>query len=279
MSKELIAILQKAYNDGFITSIIQQEIDQVKKTLKISDAEYQNIDNNVRIATYLKKVKERSEKGNTFIGDLRKQYKITDDDKDIIESQKAVAAKLAEKPPQPKNAVGATPAPVQAQSKRVDDSTPAVPVKPKESTVVKPVNPVMEPNTAGTAQPSASTGPIVLVADDNQIHLTLTKKLLEKNNYTCITAESPEAAMQLIIEKKPAIILCDINFGIGKQSGLDMFYEMKSKKIKIPFIILSAYFQKEFTEYARQIGVSDYLTKPFDPNTLLAAIKKNIRAT
>lgn len=278
MSKELIAILQKAYNDGFITSIIQQEIEQVKNTLKMSDGEYKNIDNNVRIATYLKKVKERSEKGDTFIGDLRKQYKINDDDKDIIESQKAVAAKLASKPLQPKDVVEIKPAPVQTESKHVDDVKPAaVPIKPKESTDVKPVNPVPEPNTSVNAQPSASTGPLVLVADDNQVQLTITKKLLEKNNYTCITADTPETAMQMIMEKKPGIILCDINFGIGKQSGLDMFYELKTKKIKIPFIIISAYFQKEFTEYARQIGVSDYLTKPFDPETLLAAIKKNIR--
>ncbi len=250
MSKELITILQKAYNDGIITSIIQKEIEQVKESLKMSDAEFQSIDDNVRVATYLKKIKERAEKGDTFTGDLRKQYKITDDDKEIIESQKAVAAKLAAKPAPPKVVVE-----------------------------TKPVTPSPAPNTAADTKPSESTGPLVLVADDNQIHLTLTKKLLEKHNYTCITADSPETAMQLILEKTPGIILCDINFGIGKQSGLDMFYEMKSKKIKIPFIILSAYFQKEFTEYARQIGVSDYLTKPFDPDTLLAAIKKNIRST
>jgi CheY-like chemotaxis protein len=242
MKNELIALLEKAYDDGIITSIILTKILKAKEVLKLSDAEFHQLDDQIRITTYLKKVEERKEKGVTYVGDLTKQYKITEEEKILLQEQKAVAAKAAPG----------------KQSKQ-----------PPEPSVVK------QPSEIPAVQQS---GDGVLIVDDNPNHIKLTKKILEKNGYVCYTAETPETAYKLAVQMKPSIILCDFNFGIGKRTGLDLFHELKSKKTIIPFIIVSAYYQKEFVDYARGIGVTDYLTKPFEPEILLSTVKQHLSA-
>ncbi len=234
MNNELTALLHKAYNDGIITSIMLKKILKAKDDLKLSDAEYYQLDDQIRITTYLKKVDERKEKGVVYIGDLTKQYKITEEEKILLQEKKTAEPK---------------PAPPIEQAKQTAELSSA-----------------------------KSVGDIVLIVDDNPNHIALTKKLLENNGYVCCTADSPENAYKQAIQMKLSIILCDFNFGIGKRTGLDLFHELKSKKMIIPFIIVSAYFQKEFVDYARGIGVTDYLTKPFDPEILLSTVKQHLSA-
>lgn len=88
MNNELTALLHKAYNDGIITSIMLKKILKAKDDLKLSDAEYYQLDDQIRITTYLKKVDERKEKGVVYIGDLTKQYKITEEEKILLQEKK-----------------------------------------------------------------------------------------------------------------------------------------------------------------------------------------------
>ncbi len=254
MKNELISLLQKAYDDGIVTSIILTKILKAKEDLKISDADFHKLDDQIRIETYLKKVEERKEKGVVYFGDLTKQYRITEEDKEILKAKKSAE----QKPTPPAKPAKQTAAVSSAEVSSVPSS------KAEKKSIDVPA--------------AKSTGDVVLIVDDNPNHIKLTQKLLEKNGYVCITAETPQKALALALQKNPSIILCDFNFGIGKQTGLDLFHELKSKKIIVPFIIVSAYFQKEFVDYARGIGVTDYLTKPFEPEILLSTIKQYLTA-
>jgi len=285
MREELIALLNEAFDTGIITTTMQSQIDAVKKSLKISDAEYQQIEDDIRIDTYIRKVKERERKGVTFMGDLRKQYKITEDDKIIIQEKfNAEPKKPAPKPQeQPKKSTAPakkTEAPKPAeQPKRADvmDRSELLkqhaPGLPKEEELPPAPAKKTEPPKKQEL-PAEITGPLILVADDNETQLFLTRKTLEENNYQCVTADSPETAVRIIAEKQPALVLCDINFGIGKPTGLDVFTNTRTKKFMMPFILVSAFIQKEFKEHAKRIGVTEYITKPTEPEELIAVIKK-----
>ena len=236
MENELTTLLHKAYDDGIITSIILTKILKAKEDLKLSDADFHKLDDQIRISTYLKKVHERKEQGIMYVGDLTKQYKITEEEKALLSELQSAEQKKKE-------------AEVQSESvKQAAAKTSAV----------------------------KSNGDVVLIVDDNVNHIKLTKTLLEKNGYVCHTAETPDGACKLALQVNPSIVLCDFNFGIGKQTGLDLFHEMKVKKMNTPFIIVSAYFQKEFVDYALSVGVTAYLTKPFEPEELLKTIRKYI---
>ena len=117
---------------------------------------------------------------------------------------------------------------------------------------------------------------LILVADDNETQLFLTKSALEENGYSCITTDSPESAVRIISEKHPDLVLCDINFGIGKPTGLDVFTNIRTKKIMVPFVIVTAFIQKEFRDHGKRIGVTDYITKPTDYEDLIDIVKKYI---
>lgn len=252
MREELITLLEEAFEAGIITSTAQAQIDAIKKKLQLPENEYNQIEDKIRLEAYLHKVKEREKKGITFIGDLRKQYKITDEDKVVIQeklksdTKKAAASKQAEVTRK---------AEALKQSDSQKQSEPAKPAEQKKPTGAKP---------------------LVLVADDNESMLLLARKIIEDNNYACITADSPEATARLIAEKQPAVIFCDINFGIGKPTGMDVFTNIRTKKIMTPFIIVSAFIQKEFKDHARRIGITDYITKPIEADQLVSLIKKYV---
>lgn len=226
MIKELEEILEQAYEDGIITSMVHTKVEAIKRSLKLTEEEYLKIDDRIRIAVYVKKLTERKRKGITFFGDLVKQYRISAEEKVVIAEQLKTV------------------------------------VEPKKTEVKK-----KEPSK------NQSKG-MVLVADDNENQLLLIKQMLAKNNYECITAETPETAIQSALEKKPNLILCDVNFGIGKMTGFDVYKELKSRKSAPAFIIVSAYFQKEFSTMASNAGIKDYLTKPLEEEKLLSTLSK-----
>lgn len=249
MIEELIKLLKEAYEAGIVTSSIQAKIDSIKKNIKLSDAEYNSIEDRIRIEAYIQKVKGREKKGETFVGDLRKQYKITEEDKDIIREKLNSEYKHA---------------PVILPSK------PSLPAKEKEQS--------MAPITVKTppSKEIKQDKPVVLVADDNEPFLLLLSTITRNHGYECITTSSPDTAIQTIMEKKPSIVLCDINFGIGKKTGMDVFTTIRKMESTVPFIIISAFIQKEFKKLADKVGITDYITKPIDPDQVLSTIQKYI---
>lgn len=295
MREELIALLNEAFEAGIITSTMQYQIDAVKKKMKLSDAEYQLIEDDIRIDAYIRKVKERERKGVTFMGDLRKQFKITDEDRIIIQQKfdampKKPAAKTPELPKAPAAPSKKSDVPkvsdvlnrseqLKQHAPGLPQEEPAVPVPAKKQEAGKKPEPAKKQDAPKKSDTPAATaadpnGPLILVADDNETQLFLTRKVLEEYNYQCVTADSPETAVRIIAEKQPALVLCDINFGIGKPTGMDVFTNTRTKKLMMPFILVSAFIQKEFKDHAKRIGVTEYITKPTEPEELIAVIKK-----
>jgi CheY-like chemotaxis protein len=302
MREELIALLTEAFEAGIITSTMQSQIDAVKKSLKLTDAEYLLIEDEIRITTYIRKVKERERKGVTFMGDLRKQYKITEDDKIIIQQKfnaepvkpapkpSAPPVKKAEAPKPPEPAKKPEPPKKQETSKQSDvlkrsemlkQHTPGLPREEEaQPEPAKRTESVKKQEAVRKTEPpkpaEEASGPLILVADDNETQLFLTRKILEEHNYRCVTADSPETTVRIIAEKQPALVLCDINFGIGKPTGLDVFTNTRTKKFMMPFILVSAFIQREFREHAKRIGVTEYITKPTEPEELIEVIRKHL---
>jgi len=116
--------------------------------------------------------------------------------------------------------------------------------------------------------------PLVLAADDNETILKFIKRLVESNGFECITTNSPTTAVRIAEEKHPSIILCDINFGIGKLNAMDVFSEIRSKNADVPFVIVTAILQQESREKAEKIGITEYIIKPIDPEQMIATLRK-----
>jgi DNA-binding response OmpR family regulator len=124
--------------------------------------------------------------------------------------------------------------------------------------------------------PFHESAPLVLAADDNETHLLFIQRLMESKGFQCVTTTSPTTAVRIALEKRPSVVLCDINFGIGKSNGMDVFTEIRKNNATMPFVIISAFMQQEMKDRAAKLGITDYITKPIEPARLLATVRNLI---
>ena len=114
----------------------------------------------------------------------------------------------------------------------------------------------------------------VLCADDAELDQMLIMKILINEGFISMDlALHGEMALQLIELKKYDVILLDLDLPL--LNGIDFLKRIRSerKTKKLPVVVLTALANREYKEEAEKLGVSAYLTKPFQPKELVKAIK------
>lgn len=110
---------------------------------------------------------------------------------------------------------------------------------------------------------------ILIVEDDESVNRGIAFSL-EKEGYEVYSCKTIKYAKQLIEEKKPKVLICDINLPDG--SGLDLVsYARKRKDSYI--ICLTALDQEMDYVMGYRAGADDYIAKPFSLSVLLLKIK------
>lgn len=110
----------------------------------------------------------------------------------------------------------------------------------------------------------------VLVVDDEKLIRDVIKEYLTLENYTVKEAENGIDAINLVKNEDFDIIIMDIM--MPKMDGYSAYKEIK--KIKdIPCILLSARGEEYDKLIGFDLGIDDYVTKPFSPKELVARIK------
>jgi len=109
----------------------------------------------------------------------------------------------------------------------------------------------------------------VLVVDDEQKIREVIREYAEWNNYEVTEATNGMEAVALCAEQDFDVIVMDIM--MPKLDGFSTVKEIKKRK-DIPVIMLSARSEEYDKLFAFEVGVDDYLTKPFSPKELMARI-------
>jgi two-component system, cell cycle response regulator DivK len=112
----------------------------------------------------------------------------------------------------------------------------------------------------------------VLIVEDNAIHATLVKHLLETKGFNTVHAVSGENAHQLARDHRPDLIIMDIQLpGI---SGIDVTKAIKADDDlkNIPIIAVTAFASKRDEETMLEGGCDAYITKPFSADHLLETV-------
>lgn len=114
----------------------------------------------------------------------------------------------------------------------------------------------------------------ILICDDDPVILRLLQVNLEIEGYAVVSAHNGEEAVDLAVRERPNLIILDIMMprmdGYQAAQALRSFTETKD----IPLVFLSAKAQQADIDKGRTFGVTDYLTKPFDPTELLDVIDR-----
>ncbi len=80
------------------------------------------------------------------------------------------------------------------------------------------------------------------------------------------------AALEKVEFEKPHLIITEMN--LSEMSGLELIQTLKETSQNIPVIVVSSTISKENLEKAKELGVYQYLTKPFRLEELSTAVKK-----
>ncbi|WOH39086.1 phosphate regulon transcriptional regulator PhoB [Thalassotalea fonticola] len=117
---------------------------------------------------------------------------------------------------------------------------------------------------------------ILVVEDEAPIREMITF-VLEQNGFNAIEAADFEQAKALLVDPLPDLVLLD--WMLPGVSGIKIAKEIKQNDYtsKIPIIMLTARSDEDDKVRGFEVGVDDYVTKPFSPKELIARIKAVIR--
>lgn len=110
----------------------------------------------------------------------------------------------------------------------------------------------------------------ILVVDDESDIRELVRYYLDKEGFTVVEAENGQKALDIVENEYIDLAIVDIMMPV--MNGFDLVEEMKEFK-DIPVIMLTAKSQSADKLRGFSLGIDDYVTKPFDPQELLARVK------
>ena len=115
----------------------------------------------------------------------------------------------------------------------------------------------------------------ILVVDDESRMRKLVKDFLQRQNYTVLEAAGGEQAVDLFYEEKDiALIILDVM--MPKMDGWEVCREIRQYS-KVPIIMLTARGDERDELLGFQLGVDEYISKPFSPKILVARVEAILR--
>ena len=117
----------------------------------------------------------------------------------------------------------------------------------------------------------------ILVVDDESRMRKLVKDFLVRSNYDVIEAEDGEQAVDLYFEDR-SISLIILDVMMPKMDGWKVCREIRAYS-EVPIIMLTAKTSEQDELLGFQLGVDEYISKPFSPKILVARVEAVLRRT
>ena len=116
----------------------------------------------------------------------------------------------------------------------------------------------------------------VLIIDDNEAILTALKYCLSGTFERVVTMTSPETVISYLGQEEVNIILLDMNFTLGVNSGQDgliWLQAIRKHHPEIPVVLITAYADVQLAVRGLKRGAADFITKPWDNDELVRKLK------
>ena len=119
----------------------------------------------------------------------------------------------------------------------------------------------------------------ILVIDDNPSILTALKICLGGTFEKILTLPCPDTAPALLQQEPVDIILLDMNFSLGVNSGQEGLLWLRTLRrlhANIPVVLITAYADIQLAIKGLKTGAADFVTKPWDNDELIRTLKDAI---
>ena len=115
-----------------------------------------------------------------------------------------------------------------------------------------------------------------LIADDYSTARRIIKNALKELGFSCLEAEDGEEALAIILQTPLNLVIADVK--MPKKDGLELLEDIRDdNNLKdIPVILTMIEPLEELVNEAEELGMNDYLIKPFDVFTLAKVLDKVI---
>ena len=143
------------------------------------------------------------------------------------------------------------------------------------------VRPGAQPAALGPAvEATAELGAVhskttILIADDDADVMSVIVETLEPEGYRVLTAADGDAALRLVRQERPDIVVLD--WMMPGQDGLAVCRALRRdadpKIAEVPVVLITGRGDAQDTAAGFDAGVTDYLTKPFKPTHLVARLQ------
>ena len=112
----------------------------------------------------------------------------------------------------------------------------------------------------------------ILICEDNPMAMKTLSVVLEREGYDADVADDGNVGIEMLQKNDYDLLVVDIH--LPYRSGLELIKFVRSDQRKdTPVIILTAFSDNQMQRQAGELGISDYIVKPFNPVDLVVKIK------
>lgn len=119
----------------------------------------------------------------------------------------------------------------------------------------------------------------ILVVDDEERMRKLIKDFLNNKGYHILEAEDGEKALEVYGENQSKIMLILLDVMMPKLDGWSVLRQIRQKNKDVPIIMLTARGEEQDELFGFELGVDEYISKPFSPKILVARVEAILKRT
>ena len=112
----------------------------------------------------------------------------------------------------------------------------------------------------------------ILIVDDSGLSRRILRRILESGGHTVAEATDGMSALEQYFLSKPQVVLLDLT--MSDMHGLEVLARLRELDPHARIIVATADVQRSTRERALKAGASGFLSKPFEQETVLAAVAK-----
>ncbi len=112
----------------------------------------------------------------------------------------------------------------------------------------------------------------ILVVDDENIVLESCRRVLEAEGFEVVLVASAEDALDALENERFSLVLLDLK--MPKRDGQFLIGEIKKMAVHIPIIVMTGYSTLSTIKGVSNLGIEQFIAKPFTPDELLEAVKE-----
>ena len=114
----------------------------------------------------------------------------------------------------------------------------------------------------------------ILIVDDERDIRELVSGVLSDEGYECRTAGDSKAALEMMDERRPSLVLLDVWLHGSAMDGLEVLDEIKQREPELPVIVFSGHGNIDTAVSAVSRGAMDFIEKPFEAERLLHLVER-----